>query len=282
MRIQAFAAEGVTTIESKTGYGLNLEDERKQLAVSRRLGETYPIEVVRTLLAAHAVPLEYRGREDAYIDLVCDTILPTLLSEEGFDAVDVFCESVGFTLAQTERVFAAAKKQGIPIKGHMEQMSNLGGSALVAKYQGLSVDHIEFLDEPAIQAMAASGTVATLLPLAYYFLRETQKPPIELLRKYQIPMAVSTDYNPGTSPFTSLRLAMNAACVLFGLTPQEAMAGVTFNAAKALNLGQTHGQIKQGFSANFIAWDVLDPVEIFYEVGYNPLVHRVFKGNLVA
>ena len=279
-RMIALAADGVTTLESKTGYGLNLEDERKQLAVSKKLGESYPIEIVPTLLSAHAIPPEYAGKGDAYIDLVCQEILPRLWQEEGFEAVDVFCESVGFTLAQTQKVFEAAKSLDIPVKGHMEQMSNLGGSELIAQYEGLSVDHVEFLDEAAIKAISQSGTVATLLPLAYYFLRETQKPPIELLRKYNVPMAVSTDYNPGTSPFTSLRLAMNAACVLFGLTPQEVMAGVTVNAAKALNRQMTHGQIKAGFVANFVAWDVVDPVEIFYEVGYNPLVYRVFEGKV--
>lgn len=279
-RMVALAEDGVTTLESKTGYGLDLENERKQLLVSKKLGADYPIEIVTTLLSAHAVPPEFAGRADEYITLVCQEILPTLWKEEGFEAVDVFCESVGFTLEQTARVFDAAKAFGIPVKGHMEQMSNLGGSALLAKYQGLSVDHIEFLDEAAIKAISQSGTVATLLPLAYYFLRETQKPPIALLRKYQIPMAVSTDYNPGTSPFTSLRLAMNAAGVLFGLTPEEVMAGVTVNAAKALNRGETHGQIRSGFMADFVAWKVTDPVEIFYEVGYNPLVHRVFRGKI--
>ncbi|UNM96528.1 imidazolonepropionase [Ignatzschineria rhizosphaerae] len=279
-RMLALAEDGVTTLESKTGYGLNLESERKQLQVSKALGVNYPIEIVPTLLSAHAIPPEFKGDGDAYIELVCKEILPTLWQEEGFEAVDVFCESVGFTLEQTQKVFEAAKALKIPVKGHMEQMSNLGGSELIAQYQGLSVDHIEFLDEAAIKALSKSGTVATLLPLAFYFLRETQKPPIELLRKYGVPMAVSTDYNPGTSPFTSLRMAMNAAGVLFGLTPQEVLAGVTIHAAKALNRAQTHGQIRSGFKANFIAWNVEDPVEIFYEVGYNPLVYRIFEGRI--
>lgn len=284
-RMLALAQEGVTTIESKSGYGLNLEDERKQLLVSKKLGEAYPIEIAPTLLSAHAIPPEYMNadgtdRGDEYITLVCDEILPTLWSEGLFEAVDVFCESVGFTLAQTKRVFEAATKLHIPVKGHMEQLSNLGGSELIAQYQGWSVDHIEFLDEPAIKALSESGTVATLLPLAFYFLRETQKPPIALLRQYGVPMAVSTDYNPGTSPFTSLRFAMNAACVFFGLTPEEVMAGVTRNAAKALGREATHGQIKSGFIANFAIWNVQDPVEIFYEVGYNPLQQRVYEGNI--
>lgn len=279
-RMVALANDGVTTLESKTGYGLNLESERKQLAVSNALGENYPIEIVTTLLSAHAIPAEYVGKGDEYIDLVCNEILPTLWKEQRFEAVDVFCETVGFSLAQTKRVFETAKSLGIPVKGHMEQMSNLGGSELIAQYRGLSVDHIEFLDEAAIQAISKTGTVATLLPLAFYFLRETQKPPIDLLRQYKVPMAVSTDYNPGTSPFTSLRLAMNAASVFFGLTPEEALAGVTRNAAQALNRGETHGQIKAGYVANFVAWNVEDPVEIFYEIGYNPLVHRVFKGKI--
>ncbi len=279
-RMVALANDGVTTLESKTGYGLNLENERKQLAVSNALGENYPIEIATTLLSAHAIPTEYAGRGDEYIDLVCNEILPQLWQEQRFEAVDVFCETVGFSLAQTKRVFEAAKSLGIPVKGHMEQMSNLGGSALIAQYNGLSVDHIEFLDEAAIEAISKTGTVATLLPLAFYFLKETQKPPIALLRQYNVPMAVSTDYNPGTSPFTSLRLAMNAASVFFGLTPEETLAGVTRNAAQALNRAKTHGQIKAGFVANFVAWNVEDPVEIFYEIGYNPLVYRVFQGRI--
>lgn len=278
-RMLSLANEGVTTIESKSGYGLDLENERKQLKVSQDLAKNYPIEVVSTLLSAHAVPPEYKGQADEYIDLICETIMPTLWQENLFEAVDVFCESVGFSLAQTKKVFDRAKELSIPVKGHMEQMSNLGGSELIAKYNGLSVDHIEFLDEAAVKALSQSGTVAVLLPLAFYFLRETQKPPIELLRQYKVPMAISTDFNPGTSPFTSIRFAMNAASVQFGLTPLEVMQGVTRNAAQALGRQDTHGQLRSGFIANFAIWNVQEPVEIFYELGHNPLARRVFHGQ---
>lgn len=279
-RMQSLANEGVTTIESKSGYGLDLENERKQLKVSQDLAKNYPIEIASTLLSAHAVPPEYKDKADEYIDLICETIMPTLWQEGLYEAVDVFCESVGFSLEQTKKVFDRAKELGIPVKGHMEQMSNLGGSELIAKYNGLSVDHIEFLDEAAIKAISQSSTVATLLPLAFYFLRETQKPPIALLRQYKVPMAISTDFNPGTSPFTSIRFAMNAASVQFGLTPLEVMEGVTRNAAQALGRKNTHGQLKQDFVANFAVWNVQNPVEIFYELGHNPLVHRVFHGKI--
>lgn len=279
-RMLSLANEGVTTIESKSGYGLDLDNERKQLKVSQDLAKNYPIEIASTLLSAHAVPPEYKDKADEYIDLICETIMPTLWQEGLYEAVDVFCESVGFSLEQTKKVFDRAKALGIPVKGHMEQMSNLGGSELIAKYNGLSVDHIEFLDEAAIKAISQSGTVATLLPLAFYFLRETQKPPIDLLRQYKVPMAISTDFNPGTSPFTSLRFAMNAASVQFGLTPLEVMEGVTKNAAQALGRKDTHGQLKPNFVANFAIWNVQNPVEIFYELGHNPLVHRVFHGKI--
>ncbi len=279
-RMRALANEGVTTIEAKSGYGLDLINERKQLNIYRSLSKNFPIEITSTLLSAHAVPPEYKGRDDEYIDLICAEILPTLWKEDLFEAVDVFCENVGFTLEQTQKVYETAAALNIPVKGHMEQLSNLGGSALVAKYHGLSVDHIEFLDKAEIQELAKTRTVATLLPLAFYFLRETKKPPIDLLRQYNIPIAISTDFNPGTSPFASIRLAMNAACVQFGLTPLEAFIGVTRNAAQALNKEKTHGQIRVGYKANFAIWDVQEPVEIFYELGHNPLIHRVFNGQI--
>ncbi len=278
-RMLALANEGVTTVESKSGYGLDLENERKQLTVSRKLAQNFPIDIAATLLSAHTVPPEYQGKADEYVNEICNNIMPTLWQEGLFEAVDVFCESVGFTLEQTRKVYEAAKKLGIPVKGHMEQMSNLGGSSLVAEYNGLSVDHIEYLDEAAIEKMSHGRTVATLLPLAFYFLRETKVPPVALLRKYKVPMAVSTDFNPGTSPFTSIRFAMNAACVQFGLTPQEVLTAVTRNAAQALGRENTHGQLKAGFEANFAVWNVNEPVEIFYELGYNPLTHVVFAGK---
>ncbi|WP_340607829.1 imidazolonepropionase [Xenorhabdus bharatensis] len=277
-RLSALIAEGVTTIEMKSGYGLDLENEEKQLKVIRILGQKNPVEISPTLLSAHAVPPEYKHNPDAYIDLVCSTILPNLWQKQLFESVDVFCESVGFNLEQTKRVFDAARKLNIPVKGHVEQLSNLGGTELVADYQGLSVDHIEYLDEKGVQAISRSGTVAVLLPGAFYFLKETQCPPIALLRQYRVPMAISTDFNPGTSPFTSLRMMMNMACVQFGLTPEEVWQGVTIHAARALGRSESHGQIAAGYMADFIVWDAKEPVDILYELGRNPLVYRVYRG----
>ncbi|KMJ43709.1 imidazolonepropionase [Xenorhabdus khoisanae] len=279
-RLNALIAEGVTTIEMKSGYGLDLENEEKQLNVVRALAEKNPIEISPTLLSAHAVPPEYKHNPDAYIDLVCDSILPTLWRKQLFESVDVFCESVGFNLNQTKRLFDAAKRLNIPVKGHVEQLSNWGGSELVAEYQGLSVDHIEYLDEKGIEAISRSGTVAVLLPGAFYFLKETQRPPIALLREYAIPMAISTDFNPGTSPFASLRLIMNMACVQFGLTPEEAWQGVTIHAARALGRANSHGQLAAGYMADFVVWDAHNPVDILYELGHNPLVYRVYRGEM--
>ncbi|MDC9588331.1 imidazolonepropionase [Xenorhabdus sp. XENO-10] len=280
-RLNALIAEGVTTIEMKSGYGLDLINEEKQLNVVRALAQKNPIEISPTLLSAHTVPPEYKYDPDAYIDLVCDSILPTLWQKQLFEAVDVFCETVGFNLKQTKRLFATAKRLNIPVKGHVEQLSNLGGSELVAEYQGLSVDHIEHLDEKGIEALSRSGTVAVLLPGAFYFLRETKRPPIALLRQYGVPMAISTDFNPGTSPFASLRLIMNMACVQFGLTPEEVWQGVTIHAARALGRADSHGQLAAGFMADFIVWDAQNPVDILYELGHNPLVYRVYHGEIM-
>lgn len=280
-RLQRLMREGVTTLEIKSGYGLNDETEEKMLRVVQRLAHTHPIEISPTLLAAHAVPKEYRQDPDAYIDHVCQHTLPQLWEKGLFEAVDVFCENVGFTPAQSERVFQAAQARGIPIKGHVEQLSNLGGTALVSRYQGLSADHIEYLDEAGVSAMSRSGTVAVLLPGAFYFLQERQRPPVALLRQQGVPMAVATDYNPGTSPFASLHLAMNMACVQFGLTPEEAWAGVTRHAAQALGRGATHGQLQSGFVADFIVWDAHHLVEMVYEPGRNPLHQRIFRGEAV-
>lgn len=279
-RLNALIAEGVTTIEMKSGYGLDLANEEKQLNVVRALAEKNPIEISPTLLSAHAVPPEYKHNPDAYIDLVCDSILPTLWQKQLFESVDVFCESVGFNLSQTKRLFDAARCLNIPVKGHVEQLSNLGGSELVAEYQGWSVDHIEYLDEKGIKAISRSGTVAVLLPGAFYFLKETQSPPIALLREYAVPMAISTDFNPGTSPFASLRLTMNMACVQFGLTPEEAWQGVTIHAARALGRANSHGQLAAGYMADFVVWDAHNPVDILYELGHNPLVYRVYHGEI--
>ncbi|MGL4429732.1 MAG: imidazolonepropionase [Silvania sp.] len=279
-RLERLMREGVTTVEIKSGYGLNDEAEEKMLRVAQRLAQTNPVEISPTLLAAHAVPREYRNDPDAYVDHVCQHMLPALWEKRLFEAVDVFCENVGFTLAQSERVFQAAQALGIPIKGHVEQLSNLGGTALVSRYRGLSADHIEYLDDAGVAAMAHSGTVAVLLPGAFYFLQERQRPPVDRLRQQGVPMAVATDYNPGTSPFASLHLAMNMACVQFALTPEEAWAGVTRHAAKALGRGETHGQLKAGFVADLAVWDARSPVEMVYEPGRNPLYQRVFRGRI--
>ncbi|MBC8946287.1 MULTISPECIES: imidazolonepropionase [Xenorhabdus] len=279
-RLNALISEGVTTIEMKSGYGLDLKNEEKQLKVIQTLKQKNSVEISPTLLSAHAVPSEYKHNPDAYIDLVCDTILPALWQKQLFESVDVFCETVGFSLQQTKRVFDAAKKLNIPIKGHVEQLSNLGGSELVADYQGLSVDHIEYLDERGVETISRSGTVAVLLPGAFYFLRETKRPPIALLRQYRVPMAISTDFNPGTSPFTSLRMMMNMACVQFGLTPEEVWQGVTIHAARALGRADSHGQLTAGYMADFVVWDAQEPVDILYELGHNPLVYRVYRGTI--
>ncbi|ATX94003.1 imidazolonepropionase [Citrobacter portucalensis] len=279
-RMEQLIKEGVTLLEIKSGYGLDLPTEEKILRVVAALAAESIVEISPTLLAAHATPAEYRDDPDGYITLVCETILPQLWEQGLFETVDLFCESVGFSLAQSERVFQAAQALGIPIKGHVEQLSLLGGAQLVSRYQGLSADHIEYLDEAGVAAMSQSGTVGVLLPGAFYFLKEQQRPPVALLRQYQVPMAVATDFNPGTSPFISLHWAMNMACVQFGLTPEEAWAGVTRHAARALGRHATHGQLKAGFVADFAVWDATLPVEILYEPGRNPLYQRVFKGQI--
>jgi imidazolonepropionase len=279
-RLDRLMNEGVTTVEIKSGYGLNLEHESKMLRVAQQLAQNNAVEISPTLLAAHAIPAEYKGRGDDYIHLVCNEIMPTLWQEGLFESVDAFCENVGFTPEQTERVFCAAQVLNIPVKGHVEQLSSLGGAQLVSHYKGLSADHIEYLDEEGVTEMADSGTVAVLLPGAFYFLNETQKPPVEALRRHGVPMAVATDYNPGTSPFTSLHMAMNMACVKFGLTPEEAWIGVTRHAARALGRQDSHGQLAAGFVADFVIWDAEHPVEMIYEPGRNPLWQRVFRGEV--
>ena len=279
VRLRRLMAEGVTTVEVKSGYGLTLESEEKMLRVAAELARCNPVEVSPTLLAAHATPPEYRDRPDEYITLVCEQILPLLWHKDLFEAVDLFCESVGFSLAQSERVFAAARQHGIPLKGHVEQLSSLGGAQLVSRYGGLSADHIEYLSDEGIEAMRQSGTVAVLLPGAFYFLNETRRPPVAKLREQQIPLAVATDFNPGTSPFASLHLAMNMACVQFGLTPEEAWIGVTRHAAQALGRQHSHGQLAAGFMADAAVWDAEHPVEIIYEPGRNPLYQRFFRGR---
>lgn len=279
-RLTRLMQEGVTTLEVKSGYGLDMANERKMLHVAQHLAATNAVEISPTLLAAHAVPTEYKGRAEDYITLVCEEIMPTLWQEGLFETVDAFCENVGFTPEQTDRVFSAAQVLNIPVKGHVEQLSSLGGAQLVSHYKGWSADHIEYLTEEGVRAMAESGTVAVLLPGAFYFLNETQKPPVDTLRRYNVPMAVATDYNPGTSPFASLHLTMNMACVKFGLTPEEAWTGVTRHAARALGREHSHGQLAVGFMADFAIWDAEHPVEMVYEPGRNPLWQRVFRGEV--
>ncbi|MDX1297802.1 MAG: imidazolonepropionase [Pseudomonas sp.] len=266
-RLRSLLRDGVTTLEIKSGYGLDLASERKMLQVARRLGASLPVTVRATCLAAHALPAEYAGRSDDYIDLVCREILPALAAEGLVDAVDAFCEHLAFSPAQVERVFQCARELGLPIKLHAEQLSSLHGSSLAARYGALSADHLEFMDEADAKAMAAAGSVAVLLPGAFYFLRETQLPPVQVLREQGVSMAIASDLNPGTSPALSLRLMMNMACTLFRMTPEEALAGVTLNAAKALGLGDTHGSLEAGKVADFVAWDIARPAELAYWLG---------------
>ena len=278
-RLQALLAEGVTTVEIKSGYGLSVADELKMLRVARRLGELQPVRVLTTLLGAHALPPEYAGRADDYIDLVCAEMIPAAASEGLADAVDVFCEGIAFSPAQCERVFQAAQRHGLAIKAHAEQLSNLGGSALAARYGALSTDHIEYLDEAGVQAMAAAGTVAVLLPGAFHCLRETQLPPIELLRQYGVPMAVASDANPGTSPICMPSLLANLACTLFRLTPREALAGMTAHGARALGRPEL-GRIVVGAPADLCLWDIQHPAELAYAVQAGRLSQRIFNGAL--
>ena len=278
-RVDALIAEGVTTLEIKSGYGLSIGHELKMLRVARRIAAERPIRVITSYLAAHAVPPEYLGRPDAYLD---DIVLPGLdaAHAEGLvDAVDGFCEGIAFTPVQIEQLFDHAHKLGLPVKLHAEQLSNLGGAALVARHGGLSADHLEYLDAAGVSAMAASGAVAVLLPGAFYTLRETQAPPIDLLRRAGVPMAVATDCNPGSSPLASLLLAMNMASTLFRLTPEEALAGATRNAAKALGLADT-GMIRPGLRADLAIWDVSHSAELAYRIGFNPLYRRIHAGVL--
>jgi imidazolonepropionase len=280
-RIASLLAEGVTTIEIKSGYGLDLESEAKMLRVARKAGAVLPVDVAATFLGAHALAPEFAGRPDDYISAVCD-MLPRLAEEKLVDAVDAFCERIGFSSAQTERVFEAARKLGLPVKLHAEQLSDQGGAQLVARYRGLSADHLEHLSDDGIAAMAAAGTVAVLLPGAYYFLRDTTPPPVAKLRAAGVPMAVATDCNPGTSPMTSILLAMNMACTLWRLTPQEALAGCTANAARALGREADIGTLETGKRADFALWDIARPADLSYSIGLNPCRGVVNAGVLRA
>lgn len=274
-RLDALMAEGVTTVEVKSGYGLDLPSERKALRAARRLAELRPVTIRTTFLGAHALPPEARGDKDAYIAEVADTMLPALAADGLVDAVDAFCEGIAFSPDQVARVFARAESLGLPVKLHADQLSNLSGAALAARYHALSADHLEHTDEAGAAAMAASGTVAVLLPGAYYFIRETVLPPVGLFRRHGVPMAVATDANPGTSPLTSLLLAMNMAATLFRLTVEECLAGTTREAARALGILSEVGTLEAGKRADLAVWSVERPAELVYRMGFNPLHARI-------
>ena len=276
-RLLPLIKEGVTSTEIKSGYGLDLDTERKMLTVARQLGGKYDIYVSTTYLAAHALPPEYKDRADDYIEQVCEW-LPILHDEGLIDAVDGFCENIAFSSEQIRRVFEVARSLDLPVKLHSEQLSDIGGSALVAEYQGLSSDHLEHLSEADIEKMAASNTVAVLLPGAFYTLRDTKLPPIAALRKHQVAIAISTDCNPGTSPLTSLLLAMNMGCTLFYLTPEEVLAGATINAARALGLSKK-GRIEVGCDADLALWDITRPADLCYQIGLNPITGIMRQGQ---
>ena len=279
-RLDTLLAEGITTVEIKSGYGLDIDTELKMLRVARQLGQDRPVDVRTTFLGAHTFPPDYRDRRADYVRLVCEQALPAAAKAGLADAVDAFCESIAFSVAETEEVFRAAKAHGLPVKLHAEQLSNLGGAKLAARYGALSVDHIEYLDDEGVDAIAAAGTVAVLLPGAFYYLREKQPPPVAALRSKNVPISIATDLNPGSSPVHSLLATMNMACVLFGLTPEEALLGVTANAARALGLAD-RGRIAPGLKADLALWDAERPGELAYPLGFNPLAAVIRNGALV-
>lgn len=278
-RVDALIAEGVSVLEIKSGYGLDEQTELNMLRAARVLEKQRPVRIFTSFLGAHAIPKEFDGEPDAYIDEVCIPTLKKANAEDLVDAVDGFCEGIAFTAEQIERVFMVAKTLQLPVKLHAEQLSNIGGTQLAARYDALSADHIEYANEEDVKALAYAGSVAVLLPGAFYTLRETQQPPLDHLRNHKVPIAIATDANPGSSPLTSLLLTMNMACTLFRMTPEEALAGVTRNAAKALGLADC-GMIKQGFNADLAIWDVKHPAELSYRIGFNPLYKRIFRGAL--
>jgi len=276
-RLQPWFAEGATAIEIKSGYGLDRDTELRMLRTARRLGEEMTVKT--TFLGAHALPPEYTGRADEYIDFVCDEVLPAAASEALVDAVDAFCERIAFTAAQTRRIFQKAKAIGLPVKLHADQLSDSGGAALAAGFRALSADHLEYSSEAGVEAMKREGTVAVLLPGAFYFLRETQLPPVDLLRKKGVPIALATDHNPGSSPVSSPLAILNLGCTLFRLTPEEALAGMTRHAARALGLQASHGTLEAGKNADLALWDIGAPAELAYALGANPCVGRVLGGK---
>lgn len=277
-RLDALIAEGVTAIEIKSGYGLDLETESRQLRAARRLARERPIDVHTSFLGAHAMPPEARGDTSAYIDTVC-RMLPPIAAEGLADSVDAFCDNIGFSHEETTRVFEAARKLGLQVRLHADQLANLHGAALAAKFGALSADHLERSDEAGIAALKAAGTVAVLLPGAYYFIRETQLPPIEAIRRHRVPIAISTDCNPGSSPLTSLLLTMNMAATLFRLTVDECIAGVTREAARALGLWNRKGSLEAGKDCDLAIWDIERPAELVYRIGFNPLYARIWNGK---
>jgi imidazolonepropionase len=278
-RLDALIAEGVGTVEVKSGYGLELDAERKSLTVARRLAKQRNVAIRATFLGAHALPPEFTDKREAYVAYVVDTMIPTLASEGLIDAVDGFCEKIAFTRDEIARVFAAARQAELPVKLHADQLSNSGGAALAAKFGALSADHLEYADEDGLVAMAKAGVIAVVLPGAYYVLRERQPPPVDLMRKLSLPIAVATDSNPGTSPMTSLLLALNMAATLFGLTIEECLAGATRNAARALGLASETGTLEAGKWADLAIWDIERPAELVYRLGFNPLHARVWRGR---
>jgi len=278
-RLRTLMTEGVTTIEIKSGYGLDLDNELKQLRVARRLGETLPVEVKTTFLGAHTLPPEFKDRAEDYIAAVV-AMMPQVAASGLADAVDAFCEKIAFSPEQTARVFEAARAQGLPVKLHADQLSDLGGAALAARFQALSADHLEYTSEAGISAMAQAGTVAVLLPGAFYALRETKLPPVEGFRRAGVPIALATDSNPGSAPVTSLLLMLSMACTLFRLTPEEALLGITRHGAKALGLAVSHGTLEVGKAADFAVWEIERPAELAYRIGFNPLAYAV-KGGAI-
>jgi imidazolonepropionase len=281
MRLRRLISDGVTAIEIKSGYGLDVQTEAKMLRVARRLGRELPVTVYTTFLGAHALPQEYRGRPDDYIDLVCAGMLPALAEQGLVDAVDVFCESIAFSVAQSERVFQTAECLGLPVKMHAEQLSNMGGTQLATRYGALSTDHLEHAVEADVVAMSRAGTAAVLLPAAYYCLRETKRPPVELFRRHNVPMAIATDCNPGTAPVLSPLLTMNMACTLFGFTVEEALEAYTRHAARALGKADLHGTLEAGRHADFALWDVDSLAELVYWLGASPCRAVVRRGQVV-
>lgn len=277
-RLDALIAEGATTVEVKSGYGLDLPTETKQLRVARRLARERPVEIVTTYLAAHALPVEFAGDKAGYIAGIVSRDLPAIAAEGLADAVDAFCEGIAFSVDEVDQVFAAARRLGLPVKLHAEQLSNLGGAQLAARHGALSADHLEYADEDGVRALAGSGTVAVLLPGAFYFIRETKSPPVDLFRRHAVPMAVATDCNPGTSPMTSLLLAMNMAATLFRMTVAECLTGVTREAARALGRLGDAGTLEAGKWCDLAIWDIERPAELVYRLGFNPLHARIFKG----